>query len=315
MEATNVGEKTLVLVVGATGTVGREAADAALAAGAHVRALVRSQTSAAKLAHGIEPVLGDLRDEASLARALRGVRAALYVSPHEADEEQLAQSFVRACEAHGTRLVFVGVHLDGKTRLTRALTRFVYGRMLPHYRAKFRLAERARMSRANAIMLMPTNFYQNDALFRADILGGSFPQPFERPVNRVDVRDLGVAAARALLDTSLAAGAYPVVGPRSLSGDQCAAAWTHALGREVHCERDPARLAQALSRALDGKKRADFAATYAVLRDFELKTDAKLLARTTTLLGRAPTSYEAYVEDSAQAWSSEQEGAQQRAAS
>jgi uncharacterized protein YbjT (DUF2867 family) len=300
-----VSEKTEVLVVGATGTVGSEAALQALARGASVRALVRSQTSVAKLPRGVQAVRGDLRDEAALKRALSGTRAALYVSPHEPDEELLAERFVRLCEASSVRLVFVGVHIDGKTRVGRALQRFVYGRMLPHYQPKFRIAERARTSGAAPVVLMPTNFYQNDALFRADIQNGSFPQPFARPVNRVDVRDLGVCAARALLDASLPSGAYPVIGPSSLTGDACAAAWARALGHEVRCEHDQARVDQAIARALTSKKRDDFHATYAVLRRFELKTNAAELARTTALLGRAPSSYESYVRDTARAWSAE----------
>lgn len=298
-----MSEKIDVLLVGATGTVGREVALSMLAEGGRARALVRSLASAAKLPEGVDAVIGDLRNEASLTQALRGVRAALYVSPHEPDEEQLAQRFVRACETNATRLVFVGVHLDGATRVSRAVQRFVYGRMLPHYRPKFRLAERARLSATRAVMLMATNFFQNDELFRADILQGRFPQAFEKPINRVDVRDLAHAAARALLDANLPAGAYPVIGPSSVTGDECAAAWSRALQRDVRCERDPAQLEQAITRAMDGKKRDDFRATYQALRHFELKTDAKLLARTTALLGRAPTSYARYVKDTSRAWS------------
>jgi uncharacterized protein YbjT (DUF2867 family) len=191
------------------------------------------------------------------------------------------------------------VHLDGATRLTRWLRRAMFGRVLPHYRPKFAIAERARQSAARAIVLVPTNFFQNDELFREEIRNGSFPQPFERPVNRVDVRDLGAAAARALLDPSLTSGAYPVIGPESVTGDSCAAAWADALGRDVRCEHDPARVDAAIARALQGKKRDDFLATYAVLRRFALPTDPAQLAATTALLGRPPTRYAAYVRDAA----------------
>jgi uncharacterized protein YbjT (DUF2867 family) len=288
-----------VLVIGATGTVGREAIAAALAQGGRVRALVRSAASAATLDPRVEAVIGDLRDEHAVARALDGVATALYVSPHEPDETALATRFIEACEHAGARLVFIGVHVDGATRLTRWLRRAMYGRMLPHYRPKFAIAERARQSRARPIVLVPTNFFQNDELFHEEIQNGSFPQPFERPVNRVDVRDLGAAAARALLDPSLTSGAYPVIGPESVTGDTCAAAWADALGRDVRCEHDPKRVNAAIARALDGKKRDDFLATYAVLTRFALPTDPAQLAATTALLGRPPTSYAAYVRDAA----------------
>ncbi|MET0594117.1 MAG: hypothetical protein ABW133_15560, partial [Polyangiaceae bacterium] len=127
-------------------------------------------------------------------------------------------SVIRACNDAKVRLVFVGVHVDAPTRIGRAARRFLFGRMLAHYRPKFRLSERVRRESHDAVILMPTNFFQNDDLFLDDIAAGVFRQPFDRSINRVDVRDIGDAGARALLDPSLPAGAYPLVGPRSLSG-------------------------------------------------------------------------------------------------
>lgn len=298
-----------VLIIGATGTVGREAVAATLKQGGRVRALVRSSASASALPPEVEPVLGDLRDPGSVARALDGARAALYVSPHEPDEAQLAAGFVRACEAAGVRLVFVGVHIDGANKLTRALKRLMFGRVIPHYRPKLELSERARSSATRPIMLMPTNFFQNDELFREDIEAGSYPTAFERPVNRVDVRDLGLAIARALLDESLPSGAYPVVGPRSLDGDTCASIWSAALSSTVQCERNAARAVAAIERALSmklsEKKQTDFVKTFAVLRSFELKTLQKDVAATTSLIGKAPTDYQTYVRDTAARWDRE----------
>ncbi len=298
-----------ILLVGATGTVGREALRAVKAEGAHVRALARSAASAAALGDQVEVVRGDLRDEDAVRRALDGASAALYVSPHEPDEEALAASFVRACEAAGTRLVFVGVHIDGGNAVSRAVKRFVFGRMLPHYRPKFRISEGARQSKASPIVLMPTNFYQNDELFRDQLLAGTFLPPFAKPINRVDARDIGDAAARALLDPSLPSGAYPVVGPASVTGDDCAEVWAEALGRAVTCERDVQRALEALGHELDGKKRADFVATYGLLTKLAIPTSADDVARTTALLGREPTPYGAYVRRTAAAWSRPRESA------
>lgn len=294
-------EENTVLITGATGTVGREAVLAAKARGATVRALVRSADSAAQLPASVEAVLGDLRDERAVARALSGVRAALYVSPHEPDEVQLAERFVSACEAARVRLVFVGVHVDGATRFSRALKRFMYARLVPHYRAKFEIAERARTSRTNPIVLVPSNFYQNDELIKHAILRGSFPTAFERGVNRVDVRDLGVAIARALLDPELASGAYPVRGPVTLTGDACAEIWTRVMGKEVRCVRDMQQLVAALA-PVHEKKREDFMNTFKVLQNFALPTTAAELACTRELIGREPTSYESYVRDALAQW-------------
>ena len=67
----------MILVVGATGLVGREVCRQLVKAGTPVRALVRTgsdpDTVAALRMMGTEPVEGDVRDRSSLDRAVRGV--------------------------------------------------------------------------------------------------------------------------------------------------------------------------------------------------------------------------------------------------
>ncbi|HET9932293.1 MAG TPA: NAD(P)H-binding protein [Polyangiaceae bacterium] len=287
-----------VLVVGAKGTVGSEATRALLERGAAVRALVRSLRGTERL-DACEFVVGDLKDDKATAAALEGVSAAFYVSPHEPDEETLAETFVRACERARVRLVFVGVHADAPTRLQRALKRFMFGRLLSPYAPKFRISERVRRSSADPVVLMPTNYFQNDELFLDQIAAGHFTQPFERAVNRVDVRDLGAAAARACLDPTLPSGAYPVVGPASLDAAACAEIWANELGSDVRYVRDESleALRSALAGKLSGKKRQDFTASYSAIRRYELPTSQAELARTAALIEREPTPYAAYVRD------------------
>lgn len=293
--------RATVLVVGGTGTVGSAAVRALVARGAKVRALVRSIKGASELL-GAELVEGDLRDAAALPALLAGIHTAFYVSPHEPDEELLAETFIRGCELLSVRLVFVGVHADAKTRLGRALLRFVFGRHMPTYVPKLRISERARTSKTNCVVLMPTNFFDNDVIFRDSLLAGRFVQPFDRPFNRVAVEDIGAAAARVCMDPAFPSGAYPLVGPESLDGPACAAIWSKALGREVRYGFDDATFRAAVSQAARGKKVGDLIASYQAIRGMELRTSKKDLARTTALLGRPPTPYASYVRALCQAW-------------
>lgn len=287
-----------VLVIGATGTVGGEALRALRTAGAEVRALVRNPQAAREL-RGVEVVTGDLRDRDTVRAALVGVQSAFYVSPHESDEEQLAELFISECEHAAVRLVFVGVHVTGPNRFVRALRRWIFGFMFKHYRPKFRIAERARASKTSPVVLMPTNYYQNDDVFRSQIVDGVYSQPFVRPVNRVDARDIGAAAARACLDRDLPSGAYPVVGPESLDAAACAQAWSAALGRQI-CVADPDGPAfdDMLEKTVTApKKLGDFRASYMLLRSLTVPTNPAEVAQTTALLGRPPISYAQYVGD------------------
>lgn len=54
------------------------------------------------------------------------------------------------------------------------------------------------------------------------------------------------------------------------------------------------------------RKREDFVASFGALRHFELATEPRALEVTTSLLGRAPTSYRTYVTRVVAGWSARQ---------
>lgn len=293
--------KRPILVVGATGVIGREVVRALLEHGASVRVFVRSPEKVATLPGHIERVSGTLGDAAALARAVRGIHAAFYVSPHDAAEEQFAEQFVGACEREGVRLVFAGVHIDGDHRFTRLVRRTLTGLMLPHYKPKLRIGERIRTSRTNSVLLIPRNYYQNDEICREEILNGLYPMPL-RLVPRVDTRDVGAAAARALLDPSIPSGAYGLVGPASLSGEQSAHNWSVALGRPVRYAPDIPLFDRLLEREFGGRKALDFQKTYRLLARTAMKMTPADRQQTTFLLGRQPRSHAEYVREMAAEW-------------
>jgi dihydroflavonol-4-reductase len=71
----------VALVTGASGFVGSAVARALLARGLHVRALLRPTASRLNIAGlDCEPVIGDMRDESSMAAALKGARYLFHVA-------------------------------------------------------------------------------------------------------------------------------------------------------------------------------------------------------------------------------------------
>jgi uncharacterized protein YbjT (DUF2867 family) len=264
--STEMSQSQPILVVGATGSVGREVLAALLARDATVRVLVRDAARVADLPPSVQRHVGDLRDPAQVATALAGVQAAFYVSPHEPDEIALATAFVRACEAAGVRLVFAGVHIDQPNRWLRAVQRTMFGLLMPTYRGKLRIGERIARSAARPVVLAPTNFMQNDEIFRDDIVAGVFPEPLAG-INRVDLRDVGAIAADALLRPDFPTGVYSVVGPETLSGRQCAQTWARALGRPVrYAGDDDAAWTAAYRRRLTGRKLTDWLSSFRLLK-------------------------------------------------
>lgn len=77
-----------VLVVGATGSVGRFAVAEALRQGYATRALVRNLDKAKTLPKGAFPVVGDLTDASTLDRALAGADAVIFTHGSNSTEEQ-----------------------------------------------------------------------------------------------------------------------------------------------------------------------------------------------------------------------------------
>ncbi|MFC4454238.1 SDR family oxidoreductase [Deinococcus sonorensis] len=290
-----------ILVVGATGAIGSQVVRALLAAGAPVRVFVRSPEKVRDLPETVERAPGTLEDPVAIARALQGVHAAFYVSPHDEQEEVFAERFVSACEREGVRLVFSGVYVDGRTRLARFAMRTVFGLMMPHYRPKLRLAERVRTSRTDPVVLSPGNYFQMDEVCRAHLEGGRYPFPLGL-VPRVDTRDVGEAAARALLDPSVPSGGYALVGPESLDGEQTAAHWSAALGRPVAYLPDLEVTDAIFDRVYGGRKALDCQKSYRMVGRVKMKTSAADVQQTEFLLGRPPRSFAEYTRDVAASW-------------
>jgi uncharacterized protein YbjT (DUF2867 family) len=285
-----------ILVLGGTGLMGREVLGALRRRGVVPRVLVRDPARLTTL-DGVEVHVGDLRDPASLRRAMHGIHVVFHISPHEADEIELTRTVVTACEENGARLVFAGVHVTGRNAVLGWLVRRFYGMVLPRYRGKFAIGRMVETSATNPVILCPSNFMQNDEVLLDVIRAGEFVHPCHpKGLNRVDLRDVGEAAAGILLDPSTPSGTYPVVGPRDVTGPECAQVWADALGRPVrYAGDDDAALEAALAAHLTGHRHDDWLSSLRKLRGFEVHATAEELAATERLLGRPPTDYTEFV--------------------
>jgi len=151
------------LVTGATGFVGANVARALLAHGERVRALVRPTSDATNLAGlDVELATGDLRDEASVRRAVRGCRRVFHVAADyrfwARDPRELYESNVRgtvnvmeACLAEGVERVVhtstVGtIGLSALPSPCDEQTPLAPGQLTSHYKRSKREAEDAALS-------------------------------------------------------------------------------------------------------------------------------------------------------------------------
>jgi len=185
-----------VLVFGATGTHGGAVARELLVRGIPVQALVRdehSERAQALAKSGAQLVVGDLRDERSLARAMSGAAVAYAITtPFEEGAEaevRQGEAIIRAAfEARIPWLIFASVAAAGRAEV-------------PHFQSKARIEQRLRDAPVPWTVVAPSYFYENVIGSRAAILEGLLPLPLpvDKPLHQVGLRDLGAVVA-AILD-------------------------------------------------------------------------------------------------------------------
>lgn len=275
-----------ILIVGATGTLGGAVLRELQNSGARLRVLVRRRQPTMNAE--IDQIVGDLNDETAVRRALTGVDAAFYVSPHEEHEVEMAQRFVRLCEELGVRIIFAGVHVSARSLAGRCRLQ-LFRLLIPAYRPKLRIGQLIEHGATNPVLFCPANFMDNDLMFLDDIRAGTFPTPL-RGANRVAVTDIAVLCRKALLNSDFPAGSYDVSGPEALTGTQCAQIWGEVLGRPVmYTGTDSARWGEVADQRLPPEKKGrDFRNSFRMLGKISVGTNARALQQTTELLGRPP---------------------------
>lgn len=287
-----------ILVTGSTGRIGVHVTARLAQAGATVHALTRSPEKASFPA-GITAVRGDLLDAASVRKALTGVKTLFLLVSNAPDElTQAVNTLGLAREAGVQGVVYLSV------------TRAAEFTDVSHFTAKHAAERMIAQSGLPATVLRPSYFMQNDAGQKDPLQkAGLYLSPLGSiGVSMVDVRDIADAAVIELLRRENASGplpqeTYELGGPDALTGPSAAAAWAAALGREVRhagddldafekavASRAPAWLAYDM-RAMMGRYQQDGAV--ATQED---------IARLTTLLGRPPRSYDAFVAETVKQW-------------
>jgi uncharacterized protein YbjT (DUF2867 family) len=212
-----------VLVVGATGNVGRHVVKHLVKSGHRVRALTRDPDKAARLlGTEVEIVKGDLDDPASLAPALEGVEVASLATASTPDLGRQEMNFIDAASAAGVRRLVkqsgVGVGV-----LTGAISV-----------ARGESERRLHASGVPSVLVKPVTFMSNLLLNAEAIRGGRLPSLLDDArLSLVDPRDVGELIAHALVDPQYDGETLRFGGPAALTHDEIAATLSEGLGRPI----------------------------------------------------------------------------------
>lgn len=275
-----------VLVIGATGMVGRAVVDAVRAGGHSARIMTRSAQGANSASPGTEIAVADLDRPETLPAAFAGVDAAFLcvgLGPRETAQGLAAAEAATA--ARVGRLVYLSVIMPpGSERI-------------PHFASKIPVERAVQASGLPWTILRPNNFFQNDLRLEAAIAEhGVYPQPLgSRGLNRVDVRDVAEAAVNAF--TRGLGGLVPIHGPRGLTGDDTARLYSEQLGRTVRYAGDDldAWAAQQASAGMPGWMVHDLRVMYEYFIANGAHASGRDFAAQEHVLGHAPRTFEDFV--------------------
>ena len=275
-----------VLVLGATGTVGRPVVQALLGRGDRVRVLTRNPDKAGPLGANVEVKAGDLTKPETLGPAFENIDGLFLLNAVTMTETQEGLAALEWAKRAGVRkLVYLSVHhVDDAPHI-------------PHFGGKVAIEAAIRRSGIDYTILRPNNFYQNDVWFKDVILQhGVYPQPIGNAgLSRVDVRDIAEAAAQAF------AGHAPnqtiaLVGPDVLTGASTAQVYSRHLKKTIaYGGNDLDAWEKQVLQFLPPWMVFDFKMMYAHFQKHGLRATADELTTLGTLLGHAPRSFDAFV--------------------
>lgn len=215
----------MILLTGVTGKIGGETARQLIAKGAKLRALVRDAGKAAELkAAGVELVVGDIADAATVSKALNGAEKAFLLLPNGEQQEANEKQFTDLCVAAGVK------HLVKMSSMEAVAT----GKT-PIPRAHWAVEEYIRASGLDWTMVKPNFFMQNLLASATSIREqGRFSLPMgEGTTGMADARDIGAVCAEVLTGKGHAGKSCEITGPEVLTFKQVAERFSEVLGRKI----------------------------------------------------------------------------------
>jgi uncharacterized protein YbjT (DUF2867 family) len=216
----------MILVTGATGTVGSALVAALSAAGHPVRALVQAgEAVPADWADRVEVVVGDLGDRSSLDKAITGIDAIYLLVPADPQMARYERNViaVAADSVISPRVVLhAAAGVDSKPTGVRFLAAHAKG-----------LAD-LRLSGLSWTVLAPNGFLQNVIGMAAMLRDGVLELPAgDAAVSYVDAVDVAAAAAVVLTTDGHDGVSYTLTGPEPLTHGQIAQRLGTVLGHPI----------------------------------------------------------------------------------
>jgi uncharacterized protein YbjT (DUF2867 family) len=215
----------MILITGASGTVGRAVLDEVRKTGKAFRAMHRSGDDAGKAPVGVSTAIADFGSRDSLRAALNGVESVYLVCSPIPALVELESNMIDAClEAGVTHVV-----------LNSALGAGDYAKSFPSWHR--RVEDKLKASGLRYTILRPNGFMQNIVAYQAPSIraqGVFYAAMGQARTSYLDVRDIGAAVAKVLTAGSDHAGqTYELNGPEAVTYSELAERISRVAGRIV----------------------------------------------------------------------------------
>jgi uncharacterized protein YbjT (DUF2867 family) len=276
---------TKILVTGATGNTGSGLVPTLQQAGVEVRALVHNETKAQPLKDlGVEVVIGDLDQPATLAPAVDGVDKIYLLTWNGPTQERQVNNVIAAAKRAGTP------HIIRHSMWGSAQSRII--------QQGARAEEAVKASGLPWTLLKPT-FYMQNLMMAAQTIasdGMLYWDTGDGKLGMIDVRDIVDVATAVLTQDGHEGRTYILTGPAAISMHDVAAAFEKVLGRPVQYVPVPH---EASYEAMTGMGiPAWIAAGYGeLMQGFSEGFASRATDNVKTLTGHAPRSIEQFVRD------------------
>ncbi|HEY1470641.1 MAG TPA: SDR family oxidoreductase [Candidatus Acidoferrum sp.] len=215
----------MILITGATGTVGAEVVKRLSERGTPTRAFVRNRAQAQAIAlPGVEVVEGDFTKPETFTRALEGADRLFLLIPSSSQVEKQQRSLVDAAKRSGVRHIVKLSQLGADTHSP--------GRFQRHHGAVENHIVRSGIAYT---FLRPNLFMQALLNFRSAISsqGTLFGAARNAKISLVDVRDIAFIAERVLTESGHEGETYDITGPEALTHAKMADQLSEALGKPI----------------------------------------------------------------------------------
>jgi uncharacterized protein YbjT (DUF2867 family) len=214
----------VILVTGASGTVGKEVLKQVAKGGAKYRAMYRSAAEAAKAPPGANTVVADFAKKETLEPALGGVSHVYLVCSPLPNLVELEGNMIDACVEAGVKHVV----------LNSALGAGDYDTSFPAWHRK--VEDKLRSTRLSWTILRPNSFHQNTVTYYAGSIrreGVFYGSLQDARLSYLDVRDVAGAAAKVLAGKEHTGKIYELNGPEALTSSEIAGKIAKHAGRSV----------------------------------------------------------------------------------